>query len=738
MPGYDGEDLLRGRYRLDERISRGGFGFTWRGYDTTLEIPVCIKEFFDTDPEHTEAYLKEARSLAQFRNDPGIVKVLDAFIEDGEAYLVMELLGGEDLSDLVAEQGPLSLDETVALLDPVAHALENMHAAGKIHRDVAPDNIRVLPNASGTGYTTKLMDFGSATLSTKGRVSRPDDPHSHTVIVKPGYSAPELYQPHAKLTPASDVYSLAATICFCITGKNPTDADMAGGADMEDGCAAVAPSRVRPGCIGSSQEQRLMAALRFSPEQRTQSVSELMEGLEPSGRASRHHGLQGFAAAHRRPLVATVAVAAGAVGVAVALRAAPVPLPGGKTMPNVVGFTQDKAVEELESQNVTVASVTETQSDQHEGTVVEQTPQAGEPIPSDGVQLVVSGGSDAEVSVPNVLGLSEKKARSKLEQAGLTVGNVTEATSVDYGKSLVCRQDPSAGSTAKNGDVVNLVISSGEPQIVNLSSTTTVRDSLSDYSWDELGDIADEISEASTRDEALKIAAGYNLVSQGGQMLDAEKSLDFAGSTIGMRIVDVYHDDLASGGKAGLTLMDVNAGLRGPMNVKAEDGSNFDGDYVLNVGGWESSNLRSRLQKLESSLPKELGEHIKLVLKNTNNVGKADDTKAVTQTSDALWIPSLVEVGGTVDWLKQGDSVSDLYNSMANSEGTQYAAFEEAGVRSAHNTATYGAIAAGDNRCWLRSTSPADGCARCIAGLDPSHLASADEVTVHYMLSFCL
>lgn len=448
-----------------------------------------------------------------------------------------------------------------------------------------------------------------------------------------------------------------------------------------------------------------------------------------------------------RPLRRRVAIAVASLafivaggGLAWTVATGGLPLHGaspGQEMPNVIGYTQDAAVEKLDDQDIRVASVMEATSDQREGTVVEQSPDAGADAPSEGAELVVSGGTGVASSVPNVLGLSEERARERIERDGFTVGSVTRVASLDYDVSLVCNQDPEVGSSLTAGGVVSIVVSKGAPSSVR-GSVIPVRDGLADYSWSELGEIADEVAAAADRDEALKVAASYNLVAENGEMLDAEKSLDFAGSTIGVRVVDVYHDDLASGGKAGLTLMDVNAGLRGPMNLMAEDGSNVDDGYVMNIGGWRGSNLRRRLQRLESTLPEDLREHIKLVSKSSNNVGRTTNAAAISTTSDALWIPSLVEVGGKVDWLKQGDEVSPLFNSMANAEGTQYAAFEEAGVRSAYNEASFGAIDEGDSRCWLRSTSMGGGWARCIKGLDPSCITTADDVYVHYMLAFCL
>lgn len=155
MVGYDDHELLHGRYRLEEAIGQGGFGTTWRAHDTTLDMPVCIKEYFDTRSDIIQSVYGEARSLADFHDEPGIVQVLDAFMEDGRAYLVMELLGGEDLSAYVSERGALSLDDTLSLLRPVFRALERVHEAGVVHRDVSP---RQHPRGQGQGEPHGSLD----------------------------------------------------------------------------------------------------------------------------------------------------------------------------------------------------------------------------------------------------------------------------------------------------------------------------------------------------------------------------------------------------------------------------------------------------------------------------------------------------------------------------------------------------------------------------------------------------
>lgn len=261
MPGSAEPTIVNGRYRLEEPIGSGGFGKTWRATDELLGMPVAVKAFADSSSEHRERYLREARSLAKFWQEPGIVAVRDYF-EDGDSfYLVMEYLEGEDLSVHLKRTGALSLDETIALLSPVMQTLEHLHEAGVIHRDVSPDNLRILPNGQ-----MKLLDFGSA-LSTNS--AKP----GVTVTVKPGYAPPEQYGDVSTQGPWTDVYALAATIWQCLTGRKPMDSLQR---TFHDELATPSSLGAR---ISPMAESALMKALVLDSQARTKSVGELLAGL---------------------------------------------------------------------------------------------------------------------------------------------------------------------------------------------------------------------------------------------------------------------------------------------------------------------------------------------------------------------------------------------------------------------------------------------------------------------------
>ncbi len=177
------EKILKDRYSLERVIRSGGFGTTWYGRDLVLEMPVAVKAYKDEETgENREKFLKEARKLARFSKEPGIVNVRDFLDVNGVIYLIMEYVEGEDLAAMVSSGKTMSFAEAWKLLEPMVRTVGRLHQEGMIHRDISPDNIRILPDGS-----VKLLDFGSALV-----LDREIDA-TMTVAVKKGYAPYEQY-----------------------------------------------------------------------------------------------------------------------------------------------------------------------------------------------------------------------------------------------------------------------------------------------------------------------------------------------------------------------------------------------------------------------------------------------------------------------------------------------------------------------------------------------------------------
>ena len=225
---------LQERYEILKVNGEGNFGITYIGWDCLLESKVAIKEFFpvsrvrrDVSKGETEVYvfqekeyeqilekyLEEARKLSKLNQIDGIVSIRDFFYANHTAYIVMDYIEGTSIRDYIQENGTVSEHEVKQMLKPIFSSLSKIHEQGIIHRDISADNIMITDD-----NRVILVDFGSA------RQINLDEDKSMTVMIKRGYSAPELYRSHGEQGPYTDVYAVCATIYYMLTGKSPDEA----------------------------------------------------------------------------------------------------------------------------------------------------------------------------------------------------------------------------------------------------------------------------------------------------------------------------------------------------------------------------------------------------------------------------------------------------------------------------------------------------------------------------------
>jgi eukaryotic-like serine/threonine-protein kinase len=213
-----GGRLVAGRYRLEGPLGRGAMGIVWRGHDELLDRAVAVKEVQITtqaSPADAEAIyqrtLREAQAAARLSH-PGAVTVFDVVEENGSPWIVMELINGRSLDRVVAEDGPLPPLQAAELGGSLVGALATAHAAGVVHRDVKPGNVLLTDEGRAI-----LTDFGIATFT-----GDPSQTQAGMVVGTPGFTAPERVR-GAKATPASDLWSLGATLYVAVEGRGPFD-----------------------------------------------------------------------------------------------------------------------------------------------------------------------------------------------------------------------------------------------------------------------------------------------------------------------------------------------------------------------------------------------------------------------------------------------------------------------------------------------------------------------------------
>src|SRR5262245_25373865 len=164
LPLHTAGSVIDGKYRLIRELGEGGMGSVWAAHSKPLDVSVALKllRIETAHEDSAERLLREARVMARLA-DPGIVRVFDVGqTEEGEPYIVMELLVGATLRR-VLESARLDGVRAVRLLLPIVRALECAHRAGVVHRDVKPDNIVLAQGARGD-MQPKLLDFGAAKI----------------------------------------------------------------------------------------------------------------------------------------------------------------------------------------------------------------------------------------------------------------------------------------------------------------------------------------------------------------------------------------------------------------------------------------------------------------------------------------------------------------------------------------------------------------------------------------------
>jgi len=278
--------ILDGRYIVGRVLGQGGFGATYVAQEYSTKKLIAIKEYLPVEMatrdsrydltifggQHRdnfaygkECFLNEAKTLAKVKGDPNVVEVFSFFEEHNTAYFTMEYVEGRSLQQVVRENGGrISTKEANQILAPVMRAIGRIHKKGIIHRDIAPDNIMI--NADGTG---KLIDFGAA------RYSIGEKSCSLDVLLKHGFAPKEQYTKRGRQGPYTDVYAMAATYYYAITGRVPQEAIDRMELDQ----------LVRPSALGADIDQKaelaLLKAMAIKAEDRYQSMEEFIAELVP-------------------------------------------------------------------------------------------------------------------------------------------------------------------------------------------------------------------------------------------------------------------------------------------------------------------------------------------------------------------------------------------------------------------------------------------------------------------------
>ena len=265
-PGYK---LHQRPYVIETILGQGGFGITYKAKHLDLDYQVVLKTpnvDLQNDPEYhkyVQRFIQEGKTLAKLcqNSHPHIVRVSDLFEENGLHCLVMDLIVGQSLWEFVQTKGRLSEAEAVNIIRQIADALVMVHNAGIIHRDAHPGNIMLRNNTSAV-----LIDFGLAT-EIMPKVMSSKHPFN-------GYFAPYEQFLEGSGKPTVDVYCLAASLYYAITGQLPTQALTRKLKNQ----ALIPPNKIVK--ISDKINNAILKGLGLEPEQRPQTMAEFLRLLD--------------------------------------------------------------------------------------------------------------------------------------------------------------------------------------------------------------------------------------------------------------------------------------------------------------------------------------------------------------------------------------------------------------------------------------------------------------------------
>lgn len=504
------QQVLGGRYLLKDKVGTGGMATVYRAQDQVLNRTVAVKIMlpqYAGDATFAARFKQEAQAAAGL-SSPYIVGVYD-WGKDGDTYyIVMEYLRGTDLKSGIRSHGALDPKKVAQIGSQICAALSVAHKHEIIHRDIKPQNIMVLPDGN-----IKVMDFGIA------RAKNSHLTQDNNVLGTAHYVSPEQTRGQ-ELGPTSDIYSLGVVMYECATGQVPFDGDDAISVALKQvNELPVPPSQLNPN-LDADLERIILRCMEKDPANRFQTADELRQtlnaylagrqvdvpeptrviGAVPAGGAGTTEtrvmsdqtqamarpagigntavrsgsGMSSSASGGADPyggkkkggkgkIVAGVVAALAIIGI-IAFAAFSALNSGAKTVtvPNVLGYTQEDATEELRSLNLGVKTSSGYSDEYEEGEVMSQTPSGGLQV-EEGyeVEIQISRGPEPvkTTTVPDLKGRTREEAEKLLEEAGL-VGVASEASN-DAEEGTVFEQSPAKGEEVEEGSTVTYTVSTG-------------------------------------------------------------------------------------------------------------------------------------------------------------------------------------------------------------------------------------------------------------------------------------
>jgi beta-lactam-binding protein with PASTA domain/predicted Ser/Thr protein kinase len=454
----DGETAVIGRvfdnrYEVIRKVGSGGMADVYLAKDRVLGRQVALKVLsarYSSDKEFVERFRREASAAASL-NHPNIAQVYDKGQAEGTYYIAMEFLEGRSLKDVIVKYAPLAPDLIVSVARQIVEALRYVHRRDIIHRDIKPQNI-IIDNEG----RVKVTDFGIARA--RGVTSLTE---VGTSIGTAHYLSPEQAQGLA-VEAASDLYSTGVVMYEMATGRLPFDAETSVGIAMQHVHDDPPPPRGVVPSIPENLETVILRAMSKQPTDRYLTAQAMLDDiwrvqegkpvdthLSKVGQSTRAYGATGAAAGAGE----WTAQARGSAG-----QPPRGPIEGEPLPEDYFGQDNGKKKNWVLWGAVTALLIA---------------------LIVTAVSIYWWGGPGELAAVPNVVGLSQEKAKADLSDAGFKVATGDPRPSATVAQGLVGDQDPDAGTPMRKGETVNIYLSSGNaagplPSVVGMDRVTAV------------------------------------------------------------------------------------------------------------------------------------------------------------------------------------------------------------------------------------------------------------------------
>ncbi|QTJ58249.1 Stk1 family PASTA domain-containing Ser/Thr kinase [Dolosigranulum pigrum] len=424
---------INGRYEVKRLLGSGGMAEVFLAYDLILDRQVAVKMLaynFKNDRESLRRFTREATSTTELMH-PNIVNIYDV----GEAhvpYIVMEYIGGTDLKEYINRHHPIAHQTVVSIMDKILSAISYAHSQGVIHRDIKPYNILI--DEKGT---VKITDFGIALALSQNSLTQ-----TNSLLGSVHYISPEQAR-GAIATKASDIYSLGILLYELLTGTVPFKGESAVSIALKHFQNDFPSVRDQQPSIPQALENVILKATAKDPNHRYSSVEAMREDLQtvldPARRYEEKFLPPNINADQTKRLTPIAPVVA----------------------------DDNSAEEAVKTYNPTSSATTD----------MPEAPATSKKkskwwvwllflliIPVALVYFVMMS-APGEVDVPNLMGYTVAQVQAELDTLNLEVGEVINQPNDEIAAGQVIKSDPASGASVKEGQAINLFVSSGQEPI---------------------------------------------------------------------------------------------------------------------------------------------------------------------------------------------------------------------------------------------------------------------------------